>query len=107
MVKHVTIVNVALECDCPFTGEVYVLIRNAIHAPSMDHNLIPPLMLRAGSIVINYSPKIHCADTIVDDHSIPFGQSDLWVPFQLNGVFSFFLTRVSAETELQKYEKLS
>ena len=60
----------------------------------MDHNLNLPFIMRAGGVTINDVPKIPCEDSIVDDHSVLFDQSDLWIPLQLNGAFSFFHTRV-------------
>ena len=40
--KDVPIVDGALAYDCPYTHKVYVLVvRNALHVPSIDHNLIP------------------------------------------------------------------
>ena len=72
----------------------------------MDHNLIPPFMLRAGSVVVNNVPKIHCECPAVEDHCILFGQSELRILLQINGVSSYFHTRVPAERELHECEKL-
>ena len=66
------------------------MVRNALHVPSTDHNLILPVAIRAGGIVVNDVPTIHCEDPVVDNHCISFDASDLWIPLQLNGVFSYF-----------------
>ena len=92
--KDVPIVDGALAYDCPCSGIIYVLVvRKALHAPSMNHNLIPPFMLRTVGVIVNDVPKIHCEDPAVDNHCISFDNSDLWIPFQINGVFSYFHTR--------------
>ena len=96
--KDVPIVDGALAYDCPYSGIVYVLVvRNALHVPSMDHNLIPPFIMRAGGVIVNDIPKIHCECPEVDDHFISFDHSDLRILLQLNGVFSYFHTRVPTE----------
>ena len=39
---EVPIVDAAIAYDCPFTSKTYILlIHNALHVPSMKHNLIP------------------------------------------------------------------
>ena len=59
--KDVPIVDGALAYDCPYTGEVCVLVvRNALHVPSIDYNLIPPFIMRASSFVVNDVPNVHC-----------------------------------------------
>ena len=91
MARNVPIADGGLACDCPFIGKVNVLVlRNALHVPSVDHNLIPPFTMRAGGITINDSLKIHCEDPIVDDHCVLFDQSHLRTPLQLNVMFSSF-----------------
>jgi len=79
--KDVPIVDGALAYDYPFSGIVYILVvRNALHIPSMDHNLIPHFIMRAGGVVVNDVPKIQCEDPVVDDHCVSFVGSDLWIP---------------------------
>jgi len=73
----------------------------------MDHNLIPPFIMRTGGAVVNDVPKIQCEDPAVDDHCIPFDDSDLWIPLHLNSVFSCFHMRVPTERELHECEKVS
>ena len=75
--KDFPIFDGALECYCPYTGEVYLVIKNALHVPSMDYNLIPPFMMRCGSVIINDFPNTHCEHPMVDDHSVSFDQSNL------------------------------
>eukprot|EP00957_Ditylum_brightwellii_P155156 11811293-Ditylum_brightwellii.AAC.1 len=47
----VKLVDVALKYDCPHKDKSYtLLVKNALHVPSMDHNLIPLCMLREAGI---------------------------------------------------------
>eukprot|EP00957_Ditylum_brightwellii_P128393 9792090-Ditylum_brightwellii.AAC.1 len=56
----VKLVDAALKYDCPHQDKSYLLlVRNTLHVPSMDHNLIPPFMLREAGITVNDTPKIH------------------------------------------------
>eukprot|EP00957_Ditylum_brightwellii_P126737 9659939-Ditylum_brightwellii.AAC.1 len=58
----------------------------------MDHNLIPPFMLRKAGITVNEKPKIHKENPTVDDHGITFPISGLRKLMGLWGVFSYFPT---------------
>ena len=103
--KDVPIVDGALAHDCLHSGIVCVLVvRNALRIPSMDHDLIPPFMMRAGGIAANDVPKIHCEDPVVDNHCVSFDASDLRIPLQLNGAFSCFRARVPTEREVNECE---
>ena len=56
-------------------GETYILIvRNALYMPSMDLNLIPPFIMRAGGVQVNDMPKIHCDDPTTNGHCITLPQ---------------------------------
>ena len=57
------------------------MIRNALHVPSMDYNLIPPLIMIPEGVIISDAPKIHCESPAVEDHCILFDQSDLQTIF--------------------------
>ena len=56
---------------CQNSGETYLLfVRNALCVPTMDINLISPLILREAGLVLNDTPKIHCDDPSVEYHSL-------------------------------------
>ena len=76
------------------------MVKNNLHVPSTDYNLIPPFIMRSGGVVVNDVLMIQCEDPAVDDHCVSFVDSDLRIPLQLNGVFSYFHTRVPTEREL-------
>ena len=57
--------------DCKYSGETYLLVvRNALCVPTMEINLIPPFVLREAGLILNDTPKIHCKDPSVEDHSL-------------------------------------
>ena len=57
---RVELVDVALKYECPYSGEIKILIiRRGLYVPSMSNNLLPPFMLREAGIAINEVPKIH------------------------------------------------
>lgn len=94
------LVDAALQYECPYDGNVYVLIiRNALHIPSMDNNLIPPFMMREAGLLVKDTPKIQVRDPDVNDHAITFPETGFRIPLALWGVFSYFPTsKPSKET---------
>jgi hypothetical protein len=97
----VKLVDATLKYNCPHEDKSYILlVRNALHAPSMDHNLIPPFMLREAGITVNETPKIHKKNPTADDHAITFSNSGLRIPLGLWGVFSYFPTSMTSTEEV-------
>lgn len=85
------LVDAAIRYDCPYTGTPYLLIiRNAIHVPSMANNLIPPFVMRENGITVNDIPKIHLNDPSENDHAITFNETGFRIPLNLWGIFSYF-----------------
>ena len=82
------------------------MVRNALHVPSMDYNLVPQFVIRAGYVVVNDVPKICSEDPAVDDHCVSFDQSDLRVPLRSNVVLLCFHMIVPTERELHECEKV-
>ena len=73
---------------CPFSGTEYLLIiLNALHVPTMSHNLIPPFILREAGVKVNDKPKIHCSDPGEDDHALVLDDG-FRIPMQLHGILS-------------------
>jgi hypothetical protein len=60
----VEIGDVAIAYDDPISLQTYLLVmRNALLIPSMDHNLIPPFLLRMAGLQVDETPKSinwHC-----------------------------------------------
>ena len=103
----IPIVDAAVQYNCPYTGIAYVLvIRNALHVPTMDHHLIPPFILREAGITVNDTPKIHTDDPSVSDHCILFKSNDFKIHLSLHGVFSYFTTTKPTLEMLQESEDI-
>ena len=104
---NIPIVDAAFAYDCPFNNETYILIiRNALHISSMTHNLIPPFIMREGGVTANDIPKMPCSNPTINDHCLSFKNTDLRIPLQLNGVFSYFNTRTPLANELYSKDKI-
>ena len=94
------VVDVAVQYDDPYDGKSYILvILNALHVPSMEHNLIPPFMMREAGIQVNDTPKIQVEDPSESDHAITFQETELRIPLSLYGVFSFSPTSKPSDEE--------
>ena len=105
--KKIPIVDGAVAYDCPYTHRTYILIiRNALHVPTLNHSLIPPFIMREAGLIVNDVPKIHKENPEVDDHSVIFPDIDLSIQLQLNGIFSYFHVRMPLANEIEHCDKV-
>ena len=82
-----------MQYDSPYNGKSYILVvRNALHVPSMCNNLLPPFMLREAGITVNNKAKIHMMNPMAEDHAIIFPETGFRIPMMLWGIFSCFPT---------------
>ena len=101
----VELVDAALKYECPYSGEVKILIiRRGLNVPSMTHNLLPPFMLREAGIHINEVPKIHVTSPTEEHHAITFQETNFRIPLTLHGTFSYFPTSKPSTQELEEQE---
>ena len=92
--KRVPIKYMAIYYDFPYQKNTFLLmIKNALHLPSMNHNLIPPFILDESGLEVYTNPKIHSKNLSVDSHSIFDTATELRIPLKLRGVFSYFNSR--------------
>ena len=70
----------------------------------MNINLILPFALRKSGLILNDTPKIHCKDPSVEDHSLFDEETGLIIQFTLNGTFYMFETRYLTEDEFENAE---
>ena len=84
----VPIIDAAVAYDCPWSQTTYILIsRNILSVPYMDHNLIPPLILREAVIKVDDIAMIHLNEPSIDDHAIISPNSDMRIRLHLHGTF--------------------
>ena len=109
--ESVPIVDAAMAYNCPYSMKTYILaVKNALHVPSMEHNLIPPFILREAGLEVNDVPKIHTQRDVLsrDTHCIIAGAEtngiDLRIPMRLDGIFSYFATRELTNEEIDNCE---
>ena len=103
----VEVVDAAVRYECPYSNTVAMLvIRNALHVPAMQHNLLPPFMMREAGIHVKDTPKIQIDDPSIEDHSIYFKETGLRIPLSLDGVFSYFPTNKPSEEKLMESEDI-
>ena len=107
LIKNIPIVDAAIAYDCPYTHVCYILLlRNALYLPSLEHNLLVPFIMREGGVKVNDRPKIHSGEPTVSDYCLEFPNSDLRIPLQLLGTFSYFHSRLPNIDELYSCDKL-
>ena len=105
--QDVPVVDAAVYYICPYSGtEALLIIRNALHVPSMTNNLIPPFIIREAGVILNDTPKIHVKDPTADDHALIFPSDDFRIPLKLHGIFSYFNTRAPTDQEVRECENV-
>lgn len=99
--------DMALAYDEPNTGETYILVfLNSLYIKDMEHNLVPPFIMREAGIKVHDTPLIHCDSPSSSDHSIYMPDAQLRIQLHLNGIFSCFKTRKPSEQEFIECEKI-
>ena len=90
---NVEVVDGILKYECELTGNEYILvIRNALHLPSLKNHLIPPFMMRLASIEVNECPKFLAKQPSIEHHSLYFPNEKLRLPLLLCGIISYLPT---------------
>ena len=104
-ISKVPIVDAVIAYDVPKSIQTYILVVwNALCVPSMEHNLIPPFILREAGLVLHDTPKIHCNVPSAEDHSLFDKETGLRIPFTLYGTFSVFKLRSLTNEENNNVE---
>ena len=93
--------------------KTYILtLRNALHVPSMGHNLIPPFVMREAGLTVNDVPRIHTRTEELNNEThciVSPGDGDnarMKIPLKLDGIFSYFETRSLTEEGISQSEYL-
>ena len=99
--SRVPIVDAMLAYDFPISGEMTLLVaRNALFVQSMNHNLIPPFIMRVAGLKVEEQAKIHAEEPAKENHSIYSSEINLRIVLQLEGIFSVFKTRNLNDEEI-------
>ena len=105
VMERVEIGDVAIAYDDPFSGETFLLVlRNALLIPSMDHNLLPPFLVREASLFLDETPKFQSTALSMENHTIHDEKTGLRIHLQLNGTFSYFESRSLTGEEMETWE---
>ncbi len=90
----VKIGDVAIAYNDPISLQTYLLVmRNALLIPMMDHNLIPPFLIRLAGLQVDETPKHQLALPTIDNHTIYDSESGMRIHLKLNRIFSYFSTQ--------------
>ena len=58
--KKVPVVDAAITYDCPYLHQTFLFILwNALYIPNLEHNLIPPFIMREAGLTVNDTPTIY------------------------------------------------
>jgi hypothetical protein len=71
MMEKVEIGDVAIAYDDPYSLKTYLLVmRNVLLIDSMDHNLLPPFLIREASLFLDETPKFQSPNLSKNNHTI-------------------------------------
>ena len=94
MMPEVPVVHAAVAYDCPIAGNSKILIiNNALYIRDMEHNLLPPIMIRPNGILIDECPKFLFPNPTIETYSIFFPTENTRLPLALHGTTSYISTR--------------
>ena len=73
MMPEVPVVHAVVAYDCPITDNTTILIiNNALYIREMEHNLLPPIMIRLNGLLVDEFPKFLFPNITIETHSISF-----------------------------------
>ena len=73
MMPEVPVVHAAVAYFCPINGNSKILIiNNMLYIRDMEHNLLPPIMMRLNGLLLDELPKFLCPNPTIETHSIFF-----------------------------------
>jgi hypothetical protein len=99
----VPLVNAIVAYDDIYLGHTYLFkIHNALCVKEMDHNLIPPFMMRLAQLQVDEVPKFMTPCPTIENHSIYCSRNEYRIPLQLHGIISFFPTRLPTDEEIRE-----
>ena len=73
--------------------------------PMMDHNLIPPFLIREAGLFLDETPKHHAPTLSVSNHSIIDLNTGMHIQMELNGIFLYFLPCQLTLDEMEYWDR--
>ena len=102
---NVKTVGAAIAYDDPTTGATIMLtIHQALHIPTLEHNLLCPMQYRVNQVLVNDVSKFLIDKPSNDDHAIIVDSKEngpTRIPLSLTGIVSYFPSR---KPTLEEYE---
>ena len=90
-------VGAAVAYDDPMTRQTIMLtINQALHIPTLEHNLLCAMQCRMNGVLVNNVPKFLKDKPSNDDHAILIHDEKhglTRIPLSLRGIVSYFPTR--------------
>jgi len=106
-IERVPILDAVLAYDCPHLAKTFVLLfRNALYIPEIQHNLLPPFIVREAGHQLDECPKFQSSGPSIKNHSLYCLEVNLRIHFGLTNIISFFHTRKPTRDELEGCDKL-
>ena len=69
IVPEVPVVHAAVAYYCPITGNSTILIiNNALYIRYMEHDLLPPIMMRLNELLVDKCLKFLCPSPTIENH---------------------------------------
>ena len=100
--NDVPVVQAAVAYDCPYTGQTYIgIVNNALFIERMEHNLIPPIMMRLNGLHVDECPKFLSPHPSIDNHCIASHEDNVRIPLSLYGSVSYFKSRKPTRREVE------
>ena len=85
-ISRVPIIDAAVAYDCPFSGQTILMVaRNSLYVESMDHNLVPPFIMRKAGLGVDKQAKIHTPQQSKENHSVYCKEINLRTPLKIEG----------------------
>ena len=71
--ENLPIVDGLISYDFQYSHQTFIfVIQNTLYITTMQHNIIPTFLTRAGGVILHDIPTIHYKDPMSIDHCIPF-----------------------------------
>ena len=86
IMSELLVAHAAVAYYCPITGNsIILIIDNSLYIREMEHNLLPPIMMRLNGILVDELPKSLCPNTAIETNYIFFPTENNRLHLALHG----------------------